>query len=145
MVFERGNTGQAVRASASVPGVFEPVRIGTHEYVDGGLVSPVPVRVARRLGADVVIAVDISAQPAVADTSGMVSVLLQTFSIMGRTIAGFEEQDADVLLRPALPLMAGSDFAGRNAAVLAGEEAVSQESEHLRSAIEAKRRQLNAP
>jgi NTE family protein len=145
VVFEQGNTGQAVRASSSVPGVFEPVRIGAQEYVDGGLVSPVPVRVARRLGADIVIAVDISVRPGSADTSSMVSVLLQTFAIMGQTIAGFEEKEADIVIRPQLPSMAGSDFAARNSAVLAGEEAVSHEADRMRTIIEAKRRELNAP
>jgi NTE family protein len=144
VVFERGNTGQAVRASASVPGVFEPVRIGRAEYVDGGLVSPVPVRVARRLGADVVIAVDISARPGSADTTGVVSILLQTFAIMGQTIAGYEEKEADLVIRPMLPSMAGSDFAARNAAVLAGEEAVSRQADQIRNLIEARRRELNA-
>ncbi|HEX8777479.1 MAG TPA: patatin-like phospholipase family protein, partial [Rhodanobacter sp.] len=62
-VFVRGNTGEAVRASCSVPGVFEPVAIGGRHYVDGGVVSPIPVDAARQLGADFVIAVDISARP----------------------------------------------------------------------------------
>jgi NTE family protein len=142
VVFDRGNTGQAVRASASVPGIFQPTRIGDHEYVDGGLVSPVPVRVARRLGADVVIAVDISSRPIGADTSGFVSELLQTFSIMGQTIASYEEKDADVLLRPELPNVGGSDFASRNASVLAGEEAVSLQADHIKDVIAAKTRAL---
>ena len=60
-VFGRGNTGQAVRASCSIPGVFRPVKIGDKIYVDGGVVSPVAVEAAKRLGADLVIAVDISA------------------------------------------------------------------------------------
>ncbi len=144
VVFERGNTGQAVRASASVPGIFEPVRIGKAEYVDGGLVSPVPVLVAKRLGADVVIAVDISARPGSADTSGLVSVLLQTFAIMGQSIAAFEEKDADIVIRPTLASMSGSDFAARNAASLAGEEAVSLQADHLRQVLEEKRRELNS-
>src|SRR6476469_6351880 len=63
ILFQRGNTGQAVRASSSVPSVFQPVKIGTHSYVDGGLVAPVPVRFAREMGADFVIAVNISADP----------------------------------------------------------------------------------
>lgn len=145
VVFERGNTGLAVRASASVPGIFEPVKIGNAEYVDGGLVSPVPVRIARRLGADLVIAVDISAQPASADTTGVISVLLQTFSIMGSTIAGYEEKEADIVIRPALASMAGSNFAGRNAAVLAGEEAMGLQADQLRVIIDAKRKELETP
>lgn len=63
VVFRRGNTGQAVRASAAVPAVFEPVLIQGRKYVDGGLVSPVPVNAAREMGADIVIAVDISTKP----------------------------------------------------------------------------------
>jgi NTE family protein len=104
----------------------------------------VPVRVARRLGADVVIAVDISARPGSADTTGVVSILLQTFAIMGQTIAGYEEKEADLVIRPMLPSMAGSDFAARNAAVLAGEEAVSRQADQIRNLIEARRRELNA-
>jgi len=67
VVFNYGNTGQAVRASVSIPSMFVPTKIGTDEYVDGGLVSPVPVDVARDLGADIIIAVDILAQPMHAD------------------------------------------------------------------------------
>ncbi len=143
VVFDHGNTGQAVRASASVPGIFQPTRIGDHEYVDGGLVSPVPVRVARRLGADVVIAVDISSRPIGSDTSGFVSELLQTFSIMGQTIASFEEKDADVLLKPDLPNSAGSDFATRNASILSGEESVARQADHIKDVIAAKQRSLS--
>lgn len=60
IAFDRGNTGMAVRASSSIPGVFQPVQINGHDYVDGGLVSPVPVRVARAMGGQIVIAVDVS-------------------------------------------------------------------------------------
>ena len=56
ILFQRGDTGMAVRASSAVPAVFQPVRIGAREYVDGGLVSPVPVRFARQMGAELVIA-----------------------------------------------------------------------------------------
>ncbi len=142
VVFDRGNTGQAVRASASVPGVFQPTKIGDHEYVDGGLVSPVPVKVARRLGADIVIAVDISSRPIGSDTSGFFSELLQTFSIMGQTIASYEEKDADILLKPDLPNSAGSDFAARNASILSGEESVARQADHIKDVIAAKSKAL---
>jgi NTE family protein len=59
-VFNRGETGLAVRASASVPNLFVPPVIEGEEYLDGGLSSPVPVAVAREMGADIVIAVDVS-------------------------------------------------------------------------------------
>ena len=127
ILFQRGDTGIAVRASSSVPSIFEPVKIGGHEYVDGGLVSPVPASFARKMGADFVIAVDISADPETAQTTSSFDVLLQTFTIMGQTIKTYElERYADFVIRPALPAMSGADFAHRNEAILAGEAAVSK-------------------
>lgn len=123
ILFQRGNTGLAVRASSSVPGVFQPVRINEHQYVDGGLVSPVPVRFAREMGADFVIAVNISTQPDVQAAASSLEVLMQTFTIMGQSLNYFELKTADVVIRPELPGMKGSDFAGRNLAILAGEKA----------------------
>jgi NTE family protein len=127
ILFQRGNTGVAVRASCSVPSIFEPVKIGAHEYVDGGLVSPVPAAFARKMGADFVIAVDISARPESALTQSSFDVLMQTFTIMGQTIKAYElDKYADVVIRPNLAAMSGSDFGQRNAAILAGEEAVAK-------------------
>ncbi|MGF6778742.1 patatin-like phospholipase family protein [Paraburkholderia sp. GAS334] len=127
ILFQRGNTGIAVRASCSVPSVFEPVKIGGHEYVDGGLVSPVPASFARKMGADFVIAVDISARPETALTASSFDVLMQTFTIMGQTIKAYElEKYADIVIRPNLAAMNSSDFSQRNAAILAGEEAVAK-------------------
>jgi len=125
ILFQRGNTGIAVRASCSLPSIFEPVKIAGHEYVDGGLVSPVPASFARRMGADFVIAVDISARPETASTQNQFDVLMQTFTIMGQTIKAYElDKYADIVIRPNLAAMSGSDFGQRNAAILAGEEAV---------------------
>jgi NTE family protein len=127
ILFQRGNTGQAVRASCSIPSLFEPVVIGDHEYVDGGLVSPVPAAFAHKMGADFVIAVDISSRPESGVTSSSLDMLMQTFTIMGQTIKAYElDKYADVVIRPNLSKMGGTDFAGRNAAILAGEEAVQK-------------------
>jgi NTE family protein len=123
VVFERGDTGIAVRASSSVPGVFQPVKISGREYVDGGLVSPVPVKVARTLGADIVIAVDISSKPDLQPVAGTVDVLLQTFNIMGRTIAASELTQADVVIQPDISKVPVTDFQGRHLAILEGERA----------------------
>ncbi len=122
VLFERGDTGQAVRASSSVPAVFQPVRIGDREYVDGGLVSPVPVRYARQMGAEMVLAVDISSPPDGAATDGTMKLLLQTFAIMGKSINRFELLGADVVLRPALVGVSSADFTSRVRAIRSGRE-----------------------
>ncbi|SAL80327.1 patatin [Caballeronia peredens] len=127
ILFQRGNTGVAVRASCSVPSIFEPVKIGDREYVDGGLVSPVPAAFAHKMGADFVIAVDISARPESGLTSSSFDVLMQTFTIMGQTIKAYElDKYADAVIRPNLLAMSSSDFSQRNASILAGEEAVAR-------------------
>ena len=123
VVFRRGNAGQAVRASSSVPGVFQPVAISGHDYVDGGLSSPVPVKVARDLGADVVIAVDISAKPKYAKIEGFTDILLQTFAIMGQSISARELADADVVIRPETGSFGSGDFTRKHEAILEGEKA----------------------
>jgi NTE family protein len=125
VLFRTGNTGMAVRASSAVPGVFQPVSINGHEYVDGGLVSPVPVRAARSLGANFVIAVDISVNPRDARTSSTLGVMLQTFAIMGQSISRYEKAEADIVIRPITAELPATDFAGRHRAVLEGEKAAA--------------------
>ncbi|WP_426701461.1 patatin-like phospholipase family protein [Rhodanobacter sp. Col0626] len=122
-VFVRGNAGQAVRASSSIPGVFEPAEISGRHYVDGGVVSPIPVDAARQLGADFVIAVDISAGPDGRNPQGMMNIVGQSLSIMGRQLAAQESARADVVIRPDLRGIGPTDFEQRNQAILAGEKA----------------------
>jgi NTE family protein len=126
VVFRRGNTGMAVRASSTVPGVFQPTTINGHEYVDGGLTSPVPIQAARDLGADFVIAVDISQTPRRGKADGMMSELLQTFTIMGNAIKRHELAEADVVIRPQTANVAASDFDDRHLAIMEGEKAATQ-------------------
>ena len=123
MVFQRGDVGTAVRASSAVPGIFSPVKIADRDYVDGGLTHPVPVAIARRLGADVVLAVDISARPRNQEVGGTLDVLLQTFTIMGSRIGQYELAAADFVIRPAIGQIRGTDFSARNIAILEGEKA----------------------
>ncbi|MBT8550158.1 patatin-like phospholipase family protein [Polynucleobacter paneuropaeus] len=127
VLFRSGNTGLAVRASCSVPGVFQPATINGKEYVDGGLVAPVPVSYARQMGATVVIAVNISSEPLHQDASGTFGVLQQTISIMQNSINQYELKSADIAIQPQLKQMSGSDFKSRNAAILAGEIATQEQ------------------
>ena len=138
ILFQRGNTGQAVRASSAVPSVFQPVKIGSRTYVDGGLVAPVPVRFAREMGADFIIAVNISTQTDAQATLSSLEVLMQTFSIMGQRLNHYELKDADVVITPSLGSMGGGDFNSRNLAILAGEQAAAAVMPQLKAKLKAK-------
>ena len=137
ILFRRGDTGQAVRASSAVPAVFQPVRISGHDYVDGGLVAPVPVRHAREMGAELVIAVDISSAPQGNPAGDTLQVLLQTFAIMGKTINSHELRGADVLVRPSLNGLKAADFATRGRAIEAGRIAMLAALPGLRERVQA--------
>lgn len=136
-IFVHGNTGQAVRASSSVPGVFEPTRIGERHYVDGGVVSPVPVDAARKLGADFVIAVDISTAPDGRNPQGLVKIVGQTLAIMGRQLGQQEMARADVVIRPNIDGIGSTDFSQKNQAILEGEKAALAAMPAIRTKLAA--------
>jgi NTE family protein len=137
VAFRTGNTGLAVRASSAVPGIFQPVSINGRDYVDGGLVSPVPVKIARSSGADIVIAVDISARPKSTPMDGVFDVLLQTVTIMTQSLAGYETQLADVVIRPAAAAIGPADFREKHVAILEGERAAQAAVPEIREKIRA--------
>lgn len=124
VVFNVGNAGQAVRASASIPNVFQPVVIGSRKYVDGGLSQPVPVSAAKKLGANFIIAVDISARPAKNVSQGMFSYLDQTFNVMSQTALHQELGQANVVIKPqVLELGSIGGFDQKQRAIQLGEQA----------------------
>jgi len=124
-VFGTGNAGMAVRASCSVPGVFQPARISGKTYVDGGLVNPVAVDVARRYGADVVIAVDVSAGRNMTVPQGTIDTILQSVDIMQARISHLQLPQADVVIKPDVGHIGASDFAKKHAAIIEGEKATA--------------------
>lgn len=140
ILFRRGDPGTAVRASSAVPAVFEPVKMEGREYIDGGAVSPVPVRFARQMGAELIIAVDISAIPEGQPTKGAVDILLQTFNIMGHAISQYELADAEVVVRPKLQGVGSADFSARRLSILAGREAMLTVLPQLRERLAARTR-----
>ena len=135
VLFQRGDTATAVRASSAVPSVFLPVRINNRDYVDGGLVAPVPVRYAREMGAEVVLAVDISTTPEGSQAESMLQILLQTFNIMGKSIKSLELKEAQVVVRPNLAGVSSADFNARLRAIEAGRAAMLAALPALKAAL----------
>lgn len=135
VLFRMGDTGIAVRASSSVPGIYQPVQINGRDYVDGAVSNPVPVQAARALGADLVIAVDVSARPAQGRISGTLEVLLQSLAIMGQAIAAHELRQADVVIRPDTSRLSAIGFDRRRLAIAEGERAAVAALPRIRELI----------
>jgi len=123
VVFGKGNTGQAVRASCSIPGIFRPVKIVDKMYVDGGVVSPVAVDAAKRFGADIVIAVDISTGVERTQPENTIETILQSLNVMYSKLASIQLCNADVVIKPKVGHIGSTDFSKRHEAILEGEKA----------------------
>ena len=135
-VFFKGNTGKAVRASCSIPGVFRPVRVADSMYVDGGTVSPVAVDAAKRYGADIVIAVDIAADRDTRQPEGTIDTILQAINIMHAELSIKQLGKADIIIRPRIGYIGASDFEKRHEAILEGEKAASEALPAIQKIIE---------
>ena len=141
-IFNYGNTGQAVRASVSIPSMFIPTTINGREYVDGGLVSPVPVNIARDLGADVIIAVDILAQPIHTETTNMWGLFNQNINIMQNRLAAEELKNADIVIQPDLREKAHIfDVNGREDTIQEGVNATLQRISVIETVLKQKQLQ----
>lgn len=142
IAFNVGNTGQAVRASCSIPGVFEPVVIDGIKYVDGGVVSPVPVDTTREMGADFVIAVDISKKAADGNAGNLLGTINQSIAIMGQKLGEQELARADIVIRPQVGRIGAADFDQKNIAILEGERAALALMPEIRRKMQEKQRAL---
>ena len=141
VVFTTGEAGLAVRASSTIPGLVSPVNINGHDYVDGGLVSKVPVRVAKQLGADFVIAVDVSLLPrerTVLDST--FSVMEQAIAILSQAVIANDLRDADVVIRPDIGIVPLGSFDLKEHMINAGERAAIAAIPEIKRLLEARRK-----
>ncbi len=141
VAFARGDTGTAVRASCSIPGVFKPVRIGERYYVDGGIVSPVAVDCARRMGADLIIAVDISSNIESAPPQGTIDTILQAVTVMYARMSQDQLARADFVIKPRVGYIGSTDFTKRHEAVLEGEKAALEALPGIKTALDRLRQE----
>ncbi len=133
VLFNRGDTGLAVRASSASPGQFVPVKVGDLMYVDGDEVSPVPIHAARQLGAQVVIAVDVSAY--LLDTpAGVPQDWIDKDERRARQVAA-EAGEADVMLHPNIGYYAGYSEAYRKGVIAMAEKAAREKLPQIRAAF----------
>ncbi len=135
VVLDRGSAAQAVHASAAIPGVFVPVEMNGRTYVDGGVTNPVPVDVARRKGADVVIAVAIPAAVPAQTPRNPVAVIYHAVTIMAAEIGRLRLADADVAITPEVGDVAYDDFSRKKELIDAGTRAAKAALPAIREAI----------
>jgi NTE family protein len=121
-VFATGNTGMAVQASCAVPGIFRPASFSGTSYVDGGVVDPLAVDVARYYGADIVIAVDITSAIGNAVPDGTMDTIMKSIEIMYNKISQMPISKADVVIKPQVGFVGAADFDHRNEAIMEGEK-----------------------
>ena len=126
VIFTRGDAGLAVRASSTIPGLVSPVTINGRDYVDGGLVSNVPAALARQLGADIVIAVDVSRSITEHEQlDSTLAVLQQSLEIMQQALTRTDLSAADIVIRPPIGELPFGDFEQKSHAIKAGAAAAT--------------------
>ena len=119
--------------------MFAPTRLAGRDYADGGLTAPVPVRVARALGAERVVAVNVTFPPAESRLDGMVDRLFQIGLVMMHTMAAQEAREADVLIEPVLPQQDDIRLDNRAALMAAGERAALAALPRIRALLDQPR------
>lgn len=137
VVLERGDLALALRSSMSVPGVFAPTEVDGRILGDGGLVNNVPIDVARAMGVDVVIVVNIGTPlagraalgSAVGVTAQMINIL--TEQNVQRSLATMGPRD--ILVTPPLGTLSSGDFAKATEAIAIGERGARAIAERLRT------------
>jgi NTE family protein len=136
VVLRSGDVARAVRASSAIPGVFEPVELDGRVLVDGGVARNLPVRIARDLGADVVIAVDVSAIEGDDPPANFVEVFLRAVNLVAHAEVEQARREADVLLTPAVGGVGYIEFDRKDEAIAAGIEAARALLPRIREAVE---------
>jgi NTE family protein len=145
VVLRQGDVARAVRASCAIPGVLEPVRHDGRVLVDGGVVRNLPVDVARLLGGDVIIAVDLAELEPKATPESFVDVIFRVVSLVSRAEADALRGIADVTLVPEVGEVGFIDFDRKDAAIAAGEEAARAALPRIREVLAAWPRARSTP
>lgn len=149
VVLSRGSLSRAIRASMAIPGIFKPVSIDGKRLVDGGMLNNLPVDVARDMGADVVIAIDLQQEKprnkeqsnstitSIADLVGLGGIANWVLSRPDITKYNANRQDADIYINPSLPDYEASSFGNENMRrmITIGEKAALEQGSRLRALV----------
>jgi NTE family protein len=131
VVFRSGPVYLAVRASLSIPGIFVPVNIDGRLLIDGGVIDRVPIPVAREMGADIVIGVDVGLYDSLPPVKSIFDVILQSIDIMEREIMKIRSQEADLLIRPKVGHISSTAFTDVEECIELGRQAMREQADQL--------------
>jgi len=135
VVFQEGPIAPAVRASISIPGIFVPEKINNHLLVDGGVVDRVPVSVAKQMGADIVIGVDVSHINQEVEITSIYDVIMQSLDILQMELVENREFASDVMIRPRVEKYSSKSFTNISEIISIGEEAARQKVDYIKSCV----------
>lgn len=136
VIFKDGPLADAIRASISIPGIFVPEKINNRLLVDGGVVDRVPVSVVKDMGADIVIAVDVSHVKGNVEINSIFDVILQSIDIMQDELARLKEFDADVIIKPRVEQYSAKAFTNTEEIIRIGEEETRKHIPHIIELLE---------
>lgn len=136
VVFTTGSAAEAVRASISIPGIFIPEKIDGRLFVDGGVIDRVPVSVAKEMGAEFVIAVDVSSSKGQSDVNSIFDVIMQSIDIMQHEMVRFHEITADVMMKPEVKQFSSKSFTNVEKIITIGEEETKKRIPGILSALQ---------
>lgn len=136
VVFKKGSVSQAVRASISIPGVFVPHEMGGRQLVDGAVVDRIPVSVLKDMGADLIIASDVSRVKKTEKATRLSDVIMQSLDILQNELVRHQTIHADVMIRPRLETFSSSAFTQVQEMIEAGELAADQLTGKLKDVID---------
>lgn len=136
VVFKEGPVADAVRASIAIPGIFVPEKLDGRLFVDGGVVDRVPVSVAKEMGADIVIAVDVSKVKMNTEVTSIFDVIMQSIDIMQMELVANREVASDVMIRPNVEMYNSKAFTNIDEIIAIGEEEAKKHIDKIRQSIE---------
>jgi NTE family protein len=143
VIFTEGSLPLAIRASCAMPIFYTPVVVNGRMMVDGGLVGHIPASVARLMGADLVIAIDVNSQHLpIPPPTHLFSVMSQALSVMGRTAVQYLYADADIVIRPQIEQVRPDDLSKAAEMIAAGEEAARRMIDKIKRSLAPRRHGL---
>ncbi|MFA9557343.1 patatin-like phospholipase family protein [Evansella sp. AB-rgal1] len=136
VIFKKGDIAQAVRASIAIPGIVVPETIDGKLYVDGGVVDRVPVSVVKEMGADIIIAVDVSYVDEEPEITSIYDVIIQSMDIMEKEVMRHREIETDIMIRPSLSHISSTQYSNVQEIIQSGEAEAEKHIEQLKKKIQ---------